>query len=132
MMEVAPWLSDLWINHRCIVSHFRKLAKRADLQGGPGGPWHTLSQAHRGPHPDIRHRQGTGHRPFQLLRLIVLVAGESKQTSIRLFLFLAACAWRLFLAGGGGESATGLAVPGSCSLHGQMYIITTHLSMPFC
>jgi hypothetical protein len=23
----------------------------ADLQGGPGGPWHTLSQAHQGPHP---------------------------------------------------------------------------------
>jgi hypothetical protein len=22
----------------------------ADLQGGPGGPWHTLSRAHRGPH----------------------------------------------------------------------------------
>jgi hypothetical protein len=115
----------------------------ADLQGGPGGPWHTLSQAHRGPHPDIRHRQRTGHRPFQLLRLIVLAAGESKQTSIWLFLFLATCrlflaggaasrrlAWRLFLAGG--ESATGLAVPGSCSLRGQMYIITTHLSMPFC
>jgi hypothetical protein len=26
----------------------------ADPQGGPGGPWHTLSQAHRGPHPAIR------------------------------------------------------------------------------
>jgi hypothetical protein len=33
----------------------------ADPQGGPGGPWHTLSQARRGPHLAIMFAVG----PFQ-------------------------------------------------------------------
>jgi hypothetical protein len=31
----------------------------ADPQGGPGGPWHTLSQAHRRPHPGIPSDRST-------------------------------------------------------------------------
>jgi hypothetical protein len=35
--------------------HKRDKAAGADPQGGPGGPWHTLSQAHRGPtRPSVR------------------------------------------------------------------------------
>jgi hypothetical protein len=39
-----------WGTRRHFTRRSRDPPAGADPQGGPGGPWHTLSQAHRGPH----------------------------------------------------------------------------------
>jgi hypothetical protein len=58
----------------------------ADPQGGPGGPWHTLSQAHQGPPPG--HPSWPTRRPFQVFNF-----SSSSHDRFR-FLFVAGCSWR--------------------------------------
>jgi hypothetical protein len=75
-----------------------------DPQGGPGGPWHTLSQAHQGPHPT---------RLFQLADRTHHTRSNFLLSAFcsRSFRF-GYCSWRSRLLVFYPASAIGLAFPG--------------------
>jgi hypothetical protein len=90
-------------SHDTDFSTDQELEAGADPQGGPGGPWHTLSQTHQGPHPAIPVGQRDARSKFSTSRLLPTIG-------------LDFCLWRAIP---GGELAAGWLLALCCPLpHG--------------